>query len=86
MNRHTHVVLSLLIVEVSRIAGAQVCDWLWVRSHSRKLKYLFKLIFYLFRSGLEAKRCCLQNSAESGERSILPLGSLSLFCYVRDTV
>ena len=29
---------------------------------------------------------CLQNSAESGERNVLTLGSLCLPCYVRDTM
>ena len=67
-------------------------DWLRVRSSLEEMKYLLKFIF--LRSGVEVKRgvefClnngqCLQNSAESGERSILTLGSLCLPCCERDT-
>ena len=55
-------------------------DWLWVRS-PLEMKYLLKFIFQFLRSGVEGKRgvefClntqCLQNSAESGERSVLTL-------------
>ena len=55
-----------------------------------KMKYLLKLIFPFIRSDVEAKRgvefChSTQNSAESGERSVLALGSLCLPCCVRDT-
>ena len=62
-------------------------DWLWVRSPLEKMKYLLKFIFLLFRSGVEdnARRWvlplntqCLQNSAESRERSVLTLSSLCL--------
>ena len=58
------------------------------------MKYLLKFMFPFLRSGVEVKRGrwvlplntqCLQNSAESGERSVLTLGSLCLPCCVRDT-
>ena len=57
-----------------------------------EMKYLLKFIFPFLRSGVEAKRgvefCysrtqCLQNSAESGDRSVSTLGSLCLPCCVR---
>ena len=51
-------------------------DWLWVRSPLEEMKYLLKFIFPFLRSGVEDKRVlplntqCIQNSAESGERSV----------------
>ena len=67
-------------------------DWLWVRFPLEEMKYLLKFIFPFLRSGAEARRWvlplntqCLQNSAESGERSVLTLGSLCLPCCMRDT-
>ena len=47
-------------------------------------KILFKFIFPFLRSGVEAK--CVQNSAESGERSVLTLGFLCFPSCVRDTL
>ena len=50
------------------------------------MKYLLKFVFLFLRSGVEAKRGlssvmqCLQNSAESGKRSVLTLGSLCILC------
>ena len=74
-------------MEASRGAAARGVtakpDWLWVRSPLEEMKYLLKFILPFLRSGVEVKRGvlplkmqCLQNSAESGERSILTLGSL----------
>ena len=68
-------------------------DWLWVRSPQEEIKYLFTFIFSFLRSGVEAKARrwvpppntqCLQNSAESGQRSVLTLGSFCLHCCVRE--
>ena len=68
-------------------------DSLWVRSPLEEMKYLFIYIFIssLWRRG-KARRWipplntqCLQNSAESGERSVSTLGSLCLPYCVRDT-
>ena len=61
--------------------------------HARRWNiYLLKLIFPCLRSGVEVKRWvlplntqCLQNSAESEERTVLTLGSLCLPFCVRDT-
>ena len=65
-------------------------DWLWVRSPLEEMKYLLKFPF--LRSGVEAKRgvefCYstrLQDSAESGEWTVLTLSSLCLPCCVRNT-
>ena len=61
---------------------------------SRRWNIYFTLIFLFLRSGVEGKARrwvlplntqCLQNSAESGERSVLTRGSLCLSYYVRDT-
>ena len=69
-------------------------EWLWVRSPLEEMKYLLKFIFPFLRSGVEAKARrwvlplntqCLQNLAESGDRSVLTIGSLCLPCFVRDT-
>ena len=49
------------------------CDWSWVRSPHVEMKYLLKFIFPFHRSGVEVlplNTQCLQNSAESGERSV----------------
>ena len=60
-------------------------DWLWVRSPLEEMKYLPKFIFPFLRSGIETKARrwvpplntqCLQNPAESGERSVITLCSL----------
>ena len=67
-------------------------DWLWVRSPFEEVKYLFKFIFPFLRSGLKEKTRrwaltfntqCLQNSAESGERSVLTLASLPAVCGIQ---
>ena len=61
-------------------------NWLWVRSPLEEMKYLFKFIFPFLRSGVKAK-CGVEfrySCNESGERSILTLGSLCLPCCVRD--
>ena len=58
-----------------------------------EMKYLLKFIFLFFalvsrkarRWVLPLNTQCLQNSAESGERRVLTLGSLGLPCCVRDT-
>ena len=60
-----------LIIEASRGAGAQVCDckldWLWVRSPLEEIKYLFKFIFSLILSGVEAKRKYTKPSVFGGK-------------------
>ena len=63
----------------------------WVGFPLEVMKYL---IFSLLRSGVEVKRgvefCTqylqIQNSAESGKRSVSILGSLHLPRYMRDTI
>lgn len=55
--------------------------------HSRRCNIYLHLNFHFFVLVLRQKRVGesrLQNSTESGERSILTLGSLSLSCCVRD--
>ena len=65
---------ALCEIEAIRGAGAQI-DRLWVQSPLEEMKYLFEFIFPFLRSEVEAKRG-VENSAESGERSVLTLGSL----------
>ena len=81
------------IFEASRGAGAQSVPVNRVVV-GLMMKYLFTIIFSFLRSGVEAKvrsgvpalnTQCLQKLAESGERSLLILGSLCLPCCVRDT-
>ena len=36
--------------------GAQVCDWLWMRSPLEEMNYLLKFIFSFISSGVTAKR------------------------------
>ena len=65
---------------------------MWVRSTLEEMKYLF--IVSLLRFGVEGKALrwvppvntqCPQKLAESGERSVLTLGSLCQHCCLRDT-
>ena len=62
-------------------------DWLWALV--KEMKYLLKFIFPFLRSArrwvLPLNAQCLQNWAESGERSVLTIDSLCLPCCVRDT-
>ena len=51
-------------------------DWLWVRSLLEEVPYFFNFIFSFLRSGVDTQ--CLQNSSESGERSVCTLSSLYL--------
>ena len=65
-------------------------DWLWFRFPVEEMKYFLKFIVPCLCSGVEDKRgvefChCVQNSAESGVRSVSTLGSLCLPCNLRDT-
>ena len=58
-----------------------------------EMKYLLKFIFFSSlwcrgkarRWDLSLNTQCIQNPAESGERSVLILDSICLPCYVRDT-
>ena len=69
------------IIEASRGAGAQsvtVKTGGGFNPHSRKLNIYLHLYFNFFTQRL-------QNLSESGQRSVLTLGSLCLHCCVRDT-
>ena len=84
-------------IEASRGAGAQSkrdCkrDWLWVRSlHEEIIFYLnlyfhFALVSRVFKAQRWVPPLATRNaSVESGEQSVLTLGSLCLLCCMRET-
>ena len=83
-----HTTFKLLLRPV--VASGTRCDcktdWLWVRSPLEEVKDLLKCeINTYFHFFALVSRSSLQNSAESGQRSVLTLGSLCLPCCVRDT-
>ena len=71
-------------IDTNRGAGAQsvTVNQLVVSSIPERIEYLFKI--YIFISSLWC-RGKFENSAESGERSVLTLDFLCLPCCVRDT-
>ena len=83
---------KLIYFEASRGAGAQSvtvkptgCGF---DPHSRRWNIYFNLYFHFIALVSNTAQCwvlpintqCLQNSAESGERSVLTIGSLCLLC------
>ena len=72
---------------VTTLMMQELTDPIAVLLYCRELNRLYILAKYYFlrRWVLPLSTQCLQNSAETGERSILTLGSLCLPCYVWDT-
>ena len=82
----TNIFLGPVLAQGHKAGAKYDCkiDWLWVRSALEQMKHLFWCRGKARRRVPPFNTQCLQNLAESGERSALTLGSLCLPCCVRD--